>query len=135
MALDKSTSSSLFGNIKKEAEKVQPIPQEVEEQGSEPIAQTTSPAIPSAKWQSFDKVTALLSEEQKEGLDRVARQIMRFRSQKLKGVDNKERITANTLIRALIENFLEVESSLPMETLSSESEVYEWVSKHFKSRS
>jgi hypothetical protein len=57
---------------------------------------------------------------------------MKFRSNQLKGIEEKERITANTILRSLIDNFLEVEDSLQLETLTSEKEVKEWISKVFK---
>lgn len=148
MAIDKdSAKNSLFGNIKKaaEQEKIHALPQQeqqaqspqasnpqhIEEQ--EPIANQArkSPETwkSKPKWQSFDKVTTLLTTEQKSGLDRIAKKIMKFRSSKLKGNDDKERITANTLIRALVENLISLETSMPMETLSSEKDVQEWVRK------
>jgi hypothetical protein len=72
-------------------------------------------------------VTTLLTEEQKEGLDRVARKIMKYRASSMKGQSEKERITANTLIRALIESFLKKEGKASMEILASEEDVQKWV--------
>ena len=82
------------------------------------------------KWQSLDKVTVLLTTEQKEGLDRVAKKLMKYRSRDLKGDENKERITANVLIRALVENFLSKEESIPMEVLSTEKDVLAWAKRN-----
>lgn len=156
MAIDIDESkNTLFGNIKKSdtstsfpansTQKTSIVEENIARRDT--IEQTKeSPDIPSrasqqlqefsahskAKWHSFDKVTALLTTEQKEGLDRVARKIMKFRAIELKGKDDKERITANTLIRALIENFLRTEESLKMEVLSSEDDIHEWVRGIFK---
>jgi hypothetical protein len=146
MALDTGKAKdSLFGNIKK-AKEEQSVPHEMksetvihqenkavlfsetekklqnEESGSETLA----------KWQQFDKVTALLTGSQKEGLDRIAKKLMKFRSKQLKGNEEKERITANTLIRALIENFLRFEDSLELEVLVSEDDVCNWLSRIIK---
>jgi hypothetical protein len=113
MALDTGNAKDkLFGNLKKE--KIEPKEElpEKEEQ------------IP--KWQSFDKVTTLLTPEQKAGLDAVARSLMKYRSSRTKGKD-KERITSNTLIRALIDAFLEKKDSYQLEVLITEEEVKKWI--------
>lgn len=128
MALDKDTGSTLFGGIKKSADKdrfknTSPI-KEIKKQPEEHSQ---------ARWKQLDKVTALLEPEQKEALDRISKSIMKYRSNALKGNDNKERITANTLIRALIDNFVQVVDKLDMEIISSEEEACEWVGKAFKS--
>ncbi len=137
MAIDaKETKNSLFGGLKKEPIKPEQ-PEELENKQEKKVYQDVKaidhePALP--KWQSLDKVTALLTPEQKEGLDRIAKKIMKHRSRDLKGNDSKERITANTLIRALIENFIYVEESLKMEVLSSEEDVHLWIRKVFKDK-
>jgi hypothetical protein len=56
---------------------------------------------------------------------------MKFRSRNLKGNDSKERITANTLMRALIDIFLEKENHLSMEILVDEDDVRKWITKLF----
>jgi hypothetical protein len=58
---------------------------------------------------------------------------MKYRSRDLKGNEDKERITTNVIIRALIENFLSKEESFPMEVLSSETDVHEWINRNFRS--
>lgn len=58
------------------------------------------------RYQQLDKVTVLMTAEQKKGLDSVAKRIMKNRATATKGNADKERITANTLMRALIDNFL-----------------------------
>lgn len=140
MALDTNeTKNSLFGGLAKGGKKKDPIESnekntpdtvisrnEYKAPPSEPISTQTKP-----KYQTFDKVTALLTSKQKEGLDRVAKRIMKQRADLTKRED-KERITANTIIRSLIDNFLENEESVKHEIISSEQEVYEWIKKMFK---
>ncbi len=127
MALDKGAGDSLFGSLKKPAaERVEVTP----EKDTDAIKAVQ--AEPTAKWQTLDKVTVLLTTEQKEGLDRVAKKLMKYRSKDLKGNESKERITANTLMRALIENFLDMEEAMQLEVLSSEDDVHKWVSNAFK---
>jgi len=132
MAIDsQETKNSLFGGLKKDPIINQPEHQATPEKINKEIisieekSNDSEQSLP--KWQSLDKVTALLTTEQKEGLDRVAKKIMKYRSRNLKGNESKERITANTLIRGLIENFLALEDSLQMEILSSEEDVYKWI--------
>lgn len=127
MALDKDTGNTLFGNIKKkDSEKQEDF---VNSKTIFEETETIKNHLSKAKWEQFDKVTTLLTSEQKEGLDRIAKKLMKYRSKELKGKDNKERITANMLIRALIENFLHVEETIQLEVLSSEEEVYKWIFK------
>ncbi len=143
MALDTDkTKDTLFGGIKKAAMvKEQPptiptppaaiicdIP--TQRDNIDPTFEKDPRTLP--KWQQLDKVTVLLSTEQKEGLDRVAKKLMKFRSNQLRGIEEKERITANTILRSLIDNFLELEDSLQLETLTSEKEVREWIANVFK---
>lgn len=146
MALDTGKAKdSLFGNIKK-ANEEQSVPHEMK---SETVIHQENKAVlfsetekklqnegngseTLAKWQQFDKVTALLTGSQKEGLDRIAKKLMKFRSKQLKGNEEKERITANTLIQALIENFLRFEDSLELEVLVSEDDVCNWLSRIIK---
>lgn len=144
------TKNSLFGNLKKAAQENQPkdtthvptvhgedpqhIPEQLESttQNQEPIVDQTTPTT-TPKWQRLDKVTVLLSEEQKSGLDAVAKKLMRHRANALKGIEEKERITTNTLIRALIDNFLENEPELKV--LTSEEDVCAWVETVFRDNS
>lgn len=87
------------------------------------------------KWQSLDKVTVLLSTEQKEGLDKIAKKIMKYRSDATKGSQEKERVTANTLMRVLVDAFLERESQLEMEVIIDEEAARKWIEKLFLSNS
>lgn len=133
------TKNSLFGGLKKDPIVIQPEYQAPSEEINKEVVPVEENSIDSdqalPKWQSLDKVTALLTTEQKEGLDRVAKKIMKYRSRDLKGNDSKERITANTLIRGLIENFLALEGALKMEILSSEEDVHAWIKDVFNHNS
>lgn len=125
MAIDQEeTKNTLFGNIKKHA-KVKDSPKEEVRIESKKEAQP-------AKWETLDRVTVLLTEEQKDGLDKLARKLMKFRARETRGNPGKERITANTFIRVLIDNLLEREAGLPLEVISSEEELKLWTSKLFK---
>ena len=130
MALDKDTGSTLFGSIKKSAEtKQDPVPTTqsiTHTQDSTPVYQDS---ISTPKWQSLDKVTVLMTADQKEGLDRIAKKLMKHRSKVLKGKDDKERITANTIMRAIIENFLKHENMMELEVLTTEDDVNAWIEK------
>ncbi|CAF23758.1 hypothetical protein [Candidatus Protochlamydia amoebophila] len=126
----KSTSQKPLEEVKPESASLNYIHQpKINNESSELQVQSVIGQKP--KWQSLDKVTALLTAEQKEGLDQVAKKIMKFRSRDLKGNDSKERITANTLMRALIDIFLEKENHLSMEILVDEDDVRKWITKLF----
>lgn len=146
MAIDTSdTKNSLFGGLKKSvghsiatnnpsSEKPEQLQSKCATEVNLPIQTNNPPQTEQTqpKWQTFDKVTTLLTSEQKEGLDRIAKKLMKFRVKALKGESDKERITANTLIRALIENFLKLENSLQLEVLITEDEVKAWIQKALK---
>lgn len=146
MALDKNaTKESLFGNIKKPGKQDkkqpdQPVNHEHEKEklGFTPEHQKTITSIedqpPGAeqikpKWQTLDKVTVLLSSEQKQRLDGITRKLMKHRANATRGAE-KERLTANTLIRALIDIFLELEENFPLEVLISEEDVKAWIQRN-----
>jgi hypothetical protein len=48
----------------------------------------------------------LLTAEQKANLDELAKKIMKSRNKDL--MKNRERITANTVLRAMLDNFLSI---------------------------
>jgi hypothetical protein len=131
MALDTGKAKdSLFGNIKKTKEV---LTHEPPLQKNETIitknVKNEEASQKTAKWQQFDKITALLTAEQKEGLDRVAKKLMKYRGRLLKKKSESERITANTLLRALVYNFLQIEDSMELDVLTSENDVCAWVSR------
>ncbi len=130
MAIDKqATGDSLFGNLKKKAQTVEsqkPVntPNTVIEQ------QEGDKAAPStAKWHILDKVIVPLTVQQKEGLDRIAKQLMRERSKNslYKERKDRERITANTLMRALADILLEEGIFNEVPTVDSEEETKSWL--------
>lgn len=131
MALDKQeTSNSLFGNIKK-ATKQPPkevIPASLGglEVKSELVAPTNE------EWEFIERITLPLSVEQKEGVDRIAKNIMRNRSKSPFNKEKRERITANTIIRVLIDNLLEKEELLAGAAVNTEEEARLWVKRVFK---
>lgn len=90
----------------------------------------TTPILP--KWKTLEKVTVLITSEQKDAVDDLARQIMRFRSQVKKTVGEKERITSNTIIRALLDNFIAHVSSLAIESIPNEKALKKLLGSLFK---
>lgn len=138
-----ATKNSLFGGLKVEAKPLEIVTEAKAVPEEKPVlvkiieadSKTKPEQVKSnnSKWQTLDKVNVLLTTDQKDGLDRVAKKIMKHRSKQLKGRDGKERITANTLIRALIDHFLELEGSFETEVMLSEKDVQEWVRSVFKS--
>ncbi|HEY4830951.1 MAG TPA: hypothetical protein VIH61_00085 [Waddliaceae bacterium] len=119
------TKNTLFGNCKNTSKEVI-VPQQPQRLNETATGQKI------AKYQNYDKVTALLTPEQKLGLDRVVKRIMKHRASALKGSADKERITANTLLRALIEHFLKSEPGKQMDVLACEEDVYKWITKLYE---
>jgi hypothetical protein len=84
------------------------------------------------KWKRLEKVTVLLTNEQRDAIEDMARQVMRFRSKGAVSKENRERITANTVVRALLDSFLCKASLLEMEAISNEDELKCWLERLFK---
>lgn len=129
--IDKDAAAdSLFGHIKQarepEKNKAPHKPPEIKELSNEEIKQ--SPIESSSQWLIHERQTIILTIRQKEELDRLAKQIMRSRPRHtFQKVTQRERITANTLIRALIDIFLEKgEFPLPPE-INNEEETKSWL--------
>ncbi len=126
MAIDQEeTQNSLFGNIKKQVKPAEKIKEQTHFETNE--LEDLSP-----KWSTFDRISVLLTEKQKDGLNNLARRLMKFRVKETRGNPTKERITANTLIRVLVDNFLEKEAELPLEIICSEEELKLWTGKLLK---
>lgn len=131
MAIDKKVAAdTLFGSFRDKEAKVEAIKQVI----NDSVAVIEQPAGDrgdehKAKWQTLDRVTVLLTFQQKEGLDRIARQLMRGRSRNSlhKEKKDRERITANTLMRALVDILLEEEISHDFPALYSEEEAKKWL--------
>ena len=97
--------------------------QVIEQQEGDKAAPST------AKWHILDKVIVPLTMQQKEGLDRIAKQLMRERSKNAlyKERKDRERITANTLMRALADILLEEGIFNEVPAVYSEEETKSWL--------
>lgn len=84
------------------------------------------------KWKTLEKITVLLTSEQRDAMDDLARTLMRFRSHGNLSKDERERITANTIFRALLDNFLSKANSLDIEAIQNEDELRKWINILFK---
>ena len=123
MAIDpEETKKSLFGGLRtSQTSKVEKnVPSKVKE----------APFLP--KWKRLEKVTVLLTNEQRDAIEDLARQVMRFRSKEALAKEDRERITANTVVRALLDSFICKASSLEMEAISNEEDLKEWLGSLFK---
>lgn len=134
MAIDKEqTRDNLFGNIKKEKQVI------LERPSITPSLVIDQPADLAdgktlAKWQTLDRVTVFLSQQQKEELDRIAKKIMKYRAKAGFGKKERERITANTLIRALVDALFEKEkNNAEIPVIDKEEDAKAWILKLFQS--
>ena len=84
------------------------------------------------KWKRLEKVTVLLTNAQRDAIEDMARQVMRFRSKEPVPKEDRERITANTVVRALLDSFMCKSSLLEMEAISNEEELKRWIERLFK---
>jgi hypothetical protein len=116
--------NTLFGGIKKsqtlEVQK-QPTPKENKFASSE---------LP--KWKTFEKVTVLLSSKQKDAIDELSKKLMRYRSQKGSMPESRERITANSIFRSIVDIFIEKSDALDMTAVQNEEELMVWIRQVFK---
>ena len=103
MAIDREeTKNSLFGGFQKS------VTSKVKEFGSSgkktevSKGKLVTPKLP--KWKTLEKVTVLLSSEQKDLMDDVARRLMRFRQKEGSSDNETERITANSVVRGILDN-------------------------------
>ncbi len=101
-------------------------PPEIKELSNEEPKQ--SPIEASSQWPTHERQTIILTIRQKEELDRLAKQIMRSRLRHtFQKVTERECVTANTLIRALIDILLENrEFPIPPE-INTEEEARSWL--------
>lgn len=116
--------NTLFGGLKKSTtpkEQKQLTPKEIKLESTE---------LP--KWRTFEKVTVLLTSEQRDAIDELAKKLMRHRSQKRELSESRERITSNSVFRALISNFLERVGMLEISSIQNEEELTLWVQQLFK---
>jgi hypothetical protein len=132
MALDRDTAKdTLFGNFKKQADFTpnssdnnHPINEaenkHVESEDRHAVEQREIP-----KWQTLEKITTLLTLEQKDGLDELAKKIMKSRAKD--STEIRERITANTILRALLDNFLLITKNAKTGSIQNEDQLREWI--------
>lgn len=85
------------------------------------------------KSMTFDRVTLRLTPEQRDQLAIIARKTMRARSRFGSNVDERERITSNTILRALIHNFLIRAEELEEASIYNEEDAIKWINQLFKS--
>ena len=140
MVIDaEETKNSLFGGLKTstpKTEKKQLTSEvaklatcKVETAPIPPLPQDQAPALP--KWKTLEKVTVLLTNQQRDAIEDLARSIMRNRSQNSPSKDDRERITANTVVRALIDNLIDTVSGLKMKEIKNEDELKLWLQQLF----
>ncbi len=138
MAIDtNNVGNTLFGNLKGKA-KSQPQSKPKKEKAAtkteEKPVQKETPSLPveekkaAPKWETLLKVNVLMSCEEKDFLDQFARKIMFHRGKK-QGDRKRERITSNTLIRAMITNLQEAVDASPEINydMQNEEEVIEYL--------
>ena len=124
MVIDpEATKRSLFGGLQKSAT------QQPQKSVSSEVSKSQSAELP--KWKTLEKVTVLLTNQQRDAIEDIARQLMRFRSQGERLKEERERITANTIVRALIDNFLERVPQLEVKATANEEEVKRWIQQLF----
>ena len=127
MVIDpEETKKSLFGGLKSPTPKVhKPVTPEV----IDSVTQT----LP--KWKTLEKVTVLLTNQQRDAIEDLARTIMRKRSHAgISSKEDRERITANTVVRALIDNLIETAPSLKMQEIRNEDELKSWLRQLFEAK-
>jgi hypothetical protein len=116
--------NTLFGGLKKSSTPKEQKPTTPKEKKLE------SAELP--KWKTLEKVTVLLTSEQKDAMDELAKKIMRYRSQKGGVHEERERITSNSIFRALMDNFLAKVDSLDITALQNEEELGAWIHQLFR---
>jgi len=116
------TKKSLFGGLK-------PTPCKTEKPAIPKVADSGTSDIP--KWKTLEKVTVLLTNQQRDAIEDLARAIMRHRPHASASKEDRERITANTVVRALIDNLIETLPSLKMGEIKNEEELKVWLRQLF----
>ena len=136
MVIDKQQAAdTLFGNIKRQKTapvEHTPIPQSISIKSH--IEHSAMDELYKAKWERLDRVTVLFTASQKEGLDRLSKRIMKSRPKKSANEETRERITANTLMRALSDILLEAESFAQIPIINTEEDVKNWMRALLKSK-
>lgn len=137
MATDKidkqAASDSLFGKIKQqshEREKLNPVSvaSQTHVRPTENIEQDLTKLNPQS--QEYEKISIDLTIPQREGLAGLARQIMRNRPKHTyERTTPRERITGSTLMRALIDIFLEEGQFTSFPVINTEEDAKAWIKK------
>jgi hypothetical protein len=126
MVIDaEETKRSLFGGLKSSTPKT-------ETPSTPEVLNSRTSNLP--KWKTLEKVTVLLTNRQRDAIEDLARIIMRKRPQASSSKEERERITANTVVRALIDNLIETVSSLKMQDIKNEDELKLWLRQLFEIR-
>ncbi len=127
MAIDREeTKNQLFGGFQKSRTS------EVQKEKDPAISIDKSETSKLPKWKTLEKVTILLTSEQKDHMDDVARKLMRFRHKGCSPLDDKERITANSVVRVILDNVIERIDALEIQNIRTENELKTWMSGLFK---
>lgn len=151
--LDKDTGNTLFGGLLKSRSLEVPVTEvsaglapataNISEKtlpansGGSKVQQSRTPEVKSAtkhlpKWKTLEKVTVLISAKQKGVIDDLAKLIMRARAHDDTPTEGRERITANTVLRVLIDLLDEKTPADPEEAINNEDELREWMRRIFR---
>ena len=125
MVIDpEETKKSLFGGLRESSspKASSSKTKEVEKLGTSNIP----------KWKTLEKVTVLLTNQQRDAVEDLARTIMRHRSSGDPAKAERERITANTVVRALIDNLIDTIPALKIQEISNEEELKSWLQQVFR---
>ena len=121
------TSNTLFGNIKKSAKKKENslavVPEAEFQQQTKKIIRKKSEKV--------SKFTVFISEEHKDSLESIAKRAMRNRTKQTDPTVRRERITSNTILRALLQNFISREHLLDDEVIQHEVDAIKWLENIF----
>jgi hypothetical protein len=91
-----------------------------------------APLAQSVKSDNLERFFVRMTCEQRDVMDSVSKKLMRFRPKPREHEGERERITANCILRALVENFMERYQALEMKAIMTERDLYEWVGQLFR---
>lgn len=127
----KQANDTLFGNLKKKVKDTNLAKErtlkkkKISEKSTTPNSSLNKEK---PRWETLHSVLVRMQEENKDALDSLTNQIMRSRNSK-----GCERITTNTLIRALISSFLKHRDKLNTNNIDDEEELLNRINRMFKS--
>lgn len=96
------------------------------------IVTNSAPLAQPVKADPFERFFVRMTCEQRDGMDSVARKLMRFRPKPDGDGSERERITANCILRTLVDHFMERYPSLEMRSIMTVEDLYEWVGQVFR---